>query len=256
MPPSGPTTKTMRSGSGEDSSAVSAASASESLRSAVSWRTKTASASAKDLAREAPRTRSRSTGNRERRACREAAPRRFSHFAAIFSRFFAGQSAIERSAAQGMTSSTPISVAVSMACRSRSPLARAWTSTRRGPVCSSFVTAVTSIVSSVAEAAVTVPRTRVPSPSTISISSPGPIRRTRTACPATSSPRVRADPTTASAAVAERKTGRLTDRRTSHACGRTFRGSRSRSGRAVSLPHAVRRASRAVHAVRRRVCPG
>src|SRR5699024_3551754 len=141
MPPSGPTTMTMRSGWAEDAGrspvgscpAVSpprSLSAWDSRSCAVSWRTKIESVSDSWRARDVPRTSSCSRGNRDRLACRDAAWSRCSHFAAIFSRFFAGQSAMERSAAHGMTSSTPISVAASMACRSRSPLARACTRTR------------------------------------------------------------------------------------------------------------------------------
>ncbi len=124
------------------------------------------------------------SGSQARRDCFAASRAVLRHLARAFAPRSACHFVIERSAAHGITASTPTSVISSTASSPRSPLGSAWATTRRGCGGGTVCTARTSSVTESLPTPVTTHSASVPAPSLTSARSPARSRRTAAAwCP-------------------------------------------------------------------------
>ncbi len=146
-------------------------------------------------------SRGASTGRRARRDCLVAARMTSSHLRHALSPRSPRHWTMLRAACQGMTSSTPSSVAASMAWSSRSPLARAWASTSRGAGSASSRTERTRRSSRPAPTSVTSAVTTRPAPSPTRTRCPTPVRFTVAAWRPSAPPRTSEPPGAAAASV-------------------------------------------------------
>ncbi|EZP51330.1 hypothetical protein BW40_02056 [Micrococcus luteus] len=221
IPPSGPTT-TAISTAAESRSAGTA----DTPCSASSCSTRTSrppSSSQASPATAVPETWSRTAGTRARRACLAAARAVSAHFRRALAALGPFQRTIERSASQGTTASTPSSTAAWTAMRSRSPLARAWTSTSAGVGAGSSATASSRTDTASGAAASTVPWPSVPDPSARSTASPGARRMAAAACRASAPSKTTSAPALAPARAPGSRwnRGAVTGSSGSPAAGRT-----------------------------------
>lgn len=174
IPPSGPTTTSTSPAAGMPCPARAAVASSCSTRARALFLMRSTSSRWP--------TGCATSGTRLRRDCLAAALTTLSHLRSALAPRSPRHTTTLRDACHGTTSSTPSSVADSMAWSSRSALASACTSTKRSAGSGSCSTAVTSRPSSALPAEATDAVTLVPWPSESSTDSPGPILRTVAAC--------------------------------------------------------------------------